>query len=71
MPAAKPSLLAASKGERHGERRDRGTEGPGEHRHLGHDLVGRMLRYVACDDDDWVALGCSDSMVSMSPGSGS
>jgi len=28
-----------------------------EHHYLGHNLVGRVLRYVACEDDDrWVAL---------------
>jgi G3E family GTPase len=27
-----------------------------EHHYLRHNLVGRVLRYVACEDDEWVAL---------------
>ncbi len=27
-----------------------------EHHYLGHNLVGRVLRYVACEGDEWVAL---------------
>lgn len=27
-----------------------------EHHYLGHHLVGRILRYVACENDEWVAL---------------
>ena len=27
-----------------------------QHHYLGHHLVGRVLRYVACEDDEWVVL---------------
>jgi predicted transposase YbfD/YdcC/GNAT superfamily N-acetyltransferase len=39
-----------------------------QHHYLGHHLVGRVLRYVACEDDEWVALlGFGSPALSLRP----
>jgi predicted transposase YbfD/YdcC/GNAT superfamily N-acetyltransferase len=39
-----------------------------QHHYLGHNLVGRVLRYVACEDDEWVALlGFGSPALSLRP----
>lgn len=39
-----------------------------EHHFLGHNLVGRILRYVACEADEWVALlGFGSAALSLAP----